>query len=263
MSSNLALPTPITSARGAVPGPASARLAVYSAPGEPPQVDELADGDPGGPHRGAVRRGLRALGSARPGGARGDREPGPRRLRRRGRQHPGRGPHPARQRSRPGDRRSPARPHPGVTSAGPEVRAIVRGVGGGLPLAQELMAEQGGRLEIADNLGGGASVTLRTPAPPAPRPSPRRPARRPPARSSRCCSRWAARPRRSWPTSSASAAPTAAASWSPSSTAGWSRAIPRAPAASPTPAPPSSPPSSRHSPHPPALAHSTLPMEPR
>ena len=66
----------------------------------------------------------------------------------------------------------------------------MRGVGGGLPLARDLMAAAGGRLELADNLGGGAAVTLR-PRRPAPRrrPPPSRPAPRPPARSSPCSSR--------------------------------------------------------------------------
>lgn len=167
MSSNLALPTPITSARGAVPGPASARLAVYSAPGEPPQVDELTDGDPAalieelcdavcersrlpGP---AVREVIENLVHAGFSDAVVSVLDGGHTLR-----VSDHGPGIA----------DPQRAlTPGVTSAGPEVRAIVRGVGGGLPLAQELMAEHGGRLEIADNLGGGASITLSTPAPPA------------------------------------------------------------------------------------------------
>ena len=94
------------------PGPASARLAVYSAPGEPPQVDELTDDDPAALIEELCDAVCERSPLPGPGGARGDREPGPRRLRRRGRQHPGRGPHAARQRSRPGDRRSPAGPAP-------------------------------------------------------------------------------------------------------------------------------------------------------
>jgi hypothetical protein len=53
---------------------------------------------------------------------------------------------------------------PGFSGAGPAERAVVRGVGGGLPLAAELMAAAGGRLEIGANLGGGAAVTLAVPA---------------------------------------------------------------------------------------------------
>ena len=41
----------------------------------------------------------------------------------------------------------------------------MRGVGSGLPLAHQMMAAAGGRLEIDGNLGGGASVTLAGPAP--------------------------------------------------------------------------------------------------
>jgi hypothetical protein len=39
-----------------------------------------------------------------------------------------------------------------------------------LPLAATLMASAGGRLELAENLGGGAAVTLSVPAPDAPAP---------------------------------------------------------------------------------------------
>ena len=167
MSSNLALPTPITSARAAAPG---VRVAVYYAPGEPPQVDELADADAAAlieelcdavcersrlPEP-AVREVLEnlvhagfcdAVVSVLDGG------------------------HTLRVSDHGPGIADPQRAlTPGVTSAGPEVRAIVRGVGGGLPLAQALMTEQGGRLEIAENLGGGASVTLSVPAPHAPPP---------------------------------------------------------------------------------------------
>lgn len=57
---------------------------------------------------------------------------------------------------------------PGFSAAGPEARAIVRGVGGGLPLAREMMEAGGGTLDIADNLGGGAAVTLALPPPEGP-----------------------------------------------------------------------------------------------
>lgn len=59
---------------------------------------------------------------------------------------------------------------PGYTSAGPAERAVVRGVGGGLPLACAVMEAAGGTLAIEENLGGGAVVTLGLPpsaAPPA------------------------------------------------------------------------------------------------
>lgn len=55
---------------------------------------------------------------------------------------------------------------PGFSSACPAARAAVRGVGCGLPLAAALMASHGGRLELADNLGGGTVVTLALGAPP-------------------------------------------------------------------------------------------------
>jgi hypothetical protein len=54
---------------------------------------------------------------------------------------------------------------PGFTSAGAHERRLVRGVGGGLPLARALMEASGGEVEIAPNLGGGAAVTLRLPGP--------------------------------------------------------------------------------------------------
>ena len=165
MPSNLALPTPITSARGGVGDLPAARVAVYSAPGEPPQVDELTDADavalieelcdavcersalPGPAIREVVENlvhaGFRdAVISVLDGG------------------------HTVRVSDHGPGIADPERAlMPGVTSAGPEVRAIVRGVGGGLPLAHEMMAASGGRLEIAGNLGGGASVTLTTAGP--------------------------------------------------------------------------------------------------
>jgi hypothetical protein len=53
---------------------------------------------------------------------------------------------------------------PGYTTAGDDDRALILGVGGGLPFAAAALAELGGRLEIDDNLGGGTIVTLRLPA---------------------------------------------------------------------------------------------------
>ena len=165
MSSHLALPTPITSARGVLPDVVSARLAVYSDPAEAPQVEEFADADPVAliedlcdavGERSALpapavrevvenlvhaefRDAVVSLFDAGHSLRVSDHGPGiadPRRAL-----------------------------LPGVTSAGPEARIVVRGVGGGLPLAQQMMAAAGGRLEIDDNLGGGASVTLAAPAP--------------------------------------------------------------------------------------------------
>ena len=52
---------------------------------------------------------------------------------------------------------------PGFSAAGPAEREVVRGVGCGLPIAADLMAAGGGRLEIHRNLGGGAAVTLSLP----------------------------------------------------------------------------------------------------
>ena len=52
---------------------------------------------------------------------------------------------------------------PGYTTADDGDRALILGVGGGLPFTAAAMAELGGRLEIDDNLGGGTIVTLRLP----------------------------------------------------------------------------------------------------
>jgi hypothetical protein len=57
---------------------------------------------------------------------------------------------------------------PGFSSAGPAERRVVRGVGGGLPLARQMVAAAGGSLEIDENLGGGAAVTLALPSAPEP-----------------------------------------------------------------------------------------------
>lgn len=58
---------------------------------------------------------------------------------------------------------------PGYTSAGAAARRVVRGVGGGLPLARRMMDSAGGALHIEPNLGAGAAVTLALPPPdPAP-----------------------------------------------------------------------------------------------
>jgi hypothetical protein len=53
---------------------------------------------------------------------------------------------------------------PGFTTAGPDERRVVRGVGCGLPLARSLMDAEGGAIELAENLGGGTVVTLSAPS---------------------------------------------------------------------------------------------------
>lgn len=165
MPSALTLSTPLAAARAPRPEPVRARLAVYGAPGEPPQVEEICDDDPvaliesvcdaigersllPGPavrevvenlvhasFRDAVVSVLDAGHSLRVS----DHGPGI--------------PDPARAIL------------PGFTTAGPEAQAVVRGVGGGLPLALEMMAAAGGSLDITENLGGGAAVTLALDAP--------------------------------------------------------------------------------------------------
>lgn len=54
---------------------------------------------------------------------------------------------------------------PGFTTATAAMRALIRGVGSGLPIANETMRMIGGKLEIDDNLAGGTVVTLRYRAP--------------------------------------------------------------------------------------------------
>jgi Histidine kinase-, DNA gyrase B-, and HSP90-like ATPase len=54
---------------------------------------------------------------------------------------------------------------PGFSTADAEARRVVRGVGGGLPLAEALLDAAGGRLELTDNLGGGTVVSLSVPGP--------------------------------------------------------------------------------------------------
>lgn len=62
----------------------------------------------------------------------------------------------------------------GTSSATEEMRHYIRGVGSGLPYAQQYMVDKGGSLDIEDNLGGGTVVTISThpredpPAPQAP-----------------------------------------------------------------------------------------------
>lgn len=48
----------------------------------------------------------------------------------------------------------------GTSSATEEMRRYIRGVGSGLPYAQQYMADKGGTLTIADNIGHGTIVTI-------------------------------------------------------------------------------------------------------
>ena len=65
---------------------------------------------------------------------------------------------------------------PGFTTASFSMKQVVRGVGSGLPIVKEYLGHSGGHLEIDDNLGSGAVVTIRAavseenPAAPAARP---------------------------------------------------------------------------------------------
>lgn len=50
----------------------------------------------------------------------------------------------------------------GTSSATEEMKHYIRGVGSGLPYAQQYMVDKGGSLDIDDNLGGGTVVTIST-----------------------------------------------------------------------------------------------------
>lgn len=50
----------------------------------------------------------------------------------------------------------------GTTSATEDMRHYIRGVGSGLPYAQQYMEDKGGSLEIEDNISGGTVVTIST-----------------------------------------------------------------------------------------------------
>lgn len=50
----------------------------------------------------------------------------------------------------------------GTTSATEEMRHYIRGVGSGLPYAQQYMEDRGGSLTIEDNIAGGTVVTIST-----------------------------------------------------------------------------------------------------
>ncbi|NLG67443.1 MAG: ATP-binding protein [Actinobacteria bacterium] len=65
---------------------------------------------------------------------------------------------------------------PGFSTAGPELKRFIKGVGSGLPIAKESLGLMEGMLDIEDNLGQGTVVTLKLPPTPAvqpPAPSPR------------------------------------------------------------------------------------------
>lgn len=52
---------------------------------------------------------------------------------------------------------------PGVSTATPEMRLVIRGVGSGLPIVREVMSVVGGGVVVDDNLGSGTVVTLNAP----------------------------------------------------------------------------------------------------
>lgn len=66
---------------------------------------------------------------------------------------------------------------PGFTSAGPDAKHYIKGVGSGFPVVRETLSALGGSLAIEDNLGRGTVVTARVPPPaetplaPAPAPA--------------------------------------------------------------------------------------------
>jgi hypothetical protein len=69
----------------------------------------------------------------------------------------------------------------GTTSATEEMKRYIRGVGSGLPYAQQYMRDKGGSLRIDDNIAGGTVVTISTlpdstPAQTQPSPQPAYPA---------------------------------------------------------------------------------------
>lgn len=168
MPTTLSLTTPITAARSAVSAPVAVRLAVYTGTDEPPLIEELGDPDP-----------VVLIESVCDAVA--DRSPLPPPAVREVVEnlvHAGfrdavvsvlDGGHTLRVSDHGPGIDDPARAvQPGYTSARAEARAIVRGVGGGLPLAASMMDALGGRLAIEPNLGGGTVVTLAAPPPEAP-----------------------------------------------------------------------------------------------
>ena len=172
MPSTLSLTTPIAAARAGRPEPVRARLAIYGGSGEPPQVEEIVDHDAVS----LIESLCDAIGARSPLPAPAVREVVENLV------HASfrdalvsvlDGGHTVRVSDHGPGIADPRRALlPGFTAAGPEARAIVRGVGGGLPLAQQMMTAAGGRLELDDNLGGGATVTLVLAAPDEAAPDP-------------------------------------------------------------------------------------------
>jgi len=68
------------------------------------------------------------------------------------------------------DEMKPLAFEPGFTTATREMRRFIKGVGSGLPVAQEQLKFLGGGIKIENNLGGGTVVTLRL-GPAAPQPA--------------------------------------------------------------------------------------------
>jgi len=141
-----------------------ARLATYSGPLDPPQVEDLADPDEAGLIEAlftraaaradlpvlAVREVIENLIHAGFEGALVSVMDGGRTLRVSD--------------AGPGIDDKELAMQPGFSSADAAARRVIRGVGSGLPLASALMAAQGGSLELGDNIGGGTVVTLAGPA---------------------------------------------------------------------------------------------------
>ena len=163
MSRTLTLTLPLPAAADPATEPARARLAAYSAPGEPPIVEELAAPD-------AISL-IEALCDAV-----GDRSPLPAPAVREVIENLVHadfrdavvsvldGGHTVRVSDHGPGIDDPGRAlQAGFTTADADDREIIRGVGSGLPLASAAMAGLGGLLELAGNLGGGVAVTLRIP----------------------------------------------------------------------------------------------------
>jgi DNA-binding CsgD family transcriptional regulator len=70
------------------------------------------------------------------------------------------------------DRVKPLAFEPGFTTATREMRRFIKGVGSGLPVAQEQLKFLGGAITIQDNLNGGTVVTLHVGGAPSPAAAP-------------------------------------------------------------------------------------------
>ncbi|WP_217914303.1 ATP-binding protein [Miltoncostaea marina] len=172
MPSTLALTTPLASRRPQPAEPLAIRVAVYGAADEPPLVEELRDDDPV-----ALIEAACDLVTARsPIPAPAIREVVENLV------HAGfsdavvsvlEAGHVVRVSDHgPGIADPALALQPGFTAARSAARAVVRGVGGGLPLTAALLAAAGGEVEIAGNISGGAVVTLAVPGEGAPHPEP-------------------------------------------------------------------------------------------